>query len=133
MVLCYDSQGTITIKWPMDSIKKSDIYELPAGSKGYRITKREKVLEEITAESCFSISWKLETTDPRISVRYPKQDNDEAIHIYTKAYHVLTAFKTEMKFLRQLKKKTCITYRRMKIKTEYDSHKLCKLKDNGTS
>ena len=33
------------------------------------------------AESCFSILWKLETTDPRISIRYPKQD-DEAIHIY---------------------------------------------------
>lgn len=39
------------------------------------------VLEEIMAESCFSILWKLETTDLRISIRYPKQ-GDEAIHIY---------------------------------------------------
>ena len=56
-----------------------------------------------------------------------------SISIDTKAYHVLNAFKVEMKFLRQIKKKTCITYRRMKIKVEYNFHKLFKLKDNGTS
>ena len=56
-----------------------------------------------------------------------------SISIDTKAYHVLNAFKVEMKFLRHLKKKTCITYRRIKIKVEYNFHKLFKLKDNGTS
>ena len=41
----------------MDSIKRSDRYEFPAGSKGHRTAKREKVLEEITAESCVSFNF----------------------------------------------------------------------------
>ena len=97
-------------------------------------SENSKVLEEIMAESCLSILWKLETTDPRISISYPKQDNDEAIHIYRyQGIPCANCFQSRNEVFKAAKEKTCITYRRMKIKGECNFHKLCKLKDDGTS